>query len=451
VAALAFIGIVAFARIYTITEWLGELPGLAPLMANQFGWMAVAVIACVLPVMVLLGASFPVAARIVVNPDRAGRDLGVLYASNTIGAILGAWTAGFWLLPGLGSQLTIELLATVNTVLAVGLALATGHLRVATAALALALTIASAGVMFRYAPDMYRSMLVGRFPETELVWAAEGIETSVTVVRTPDNGNHHLFLNGQHQASEDSGTVGFHELLAHLPMTIHPAPQDVLIIGLGGGVTAGTIARYGPQRLDVVELSETVVEGARFFGRVNGNVLNYPNLRLKIDDGRNHLLLTDRKYDVVTADVSHPRNAGAGILYSRDYYALARRALKPGGIMAQWLEDRPDRETNEDQRRLMARTFLAEFPHVSMWIQGSLLIGSNEPIDTSVAAIARHWSARGIEPILVPTGLTTPEAVRTMHVLSDAELRAWAGDGLIMSDNNPYVEYFLSLPRESSR
>src|SRR5581483_4651886 len=122
--------------------------------------------------------------------------------------------------------------------------------------------------------------------------------------------------------------------------------------------------------------------------------LEYPKLHLTIDDGRNHLLLYDQKYDVVTADSIHPRNAGSSVLYSYEYYKLVSKSLKPGGMMAQWLEDRGDNPDNDAQRRLMARTFLKAFPYASMWVFGALLIGSNEPIDTSEASIAARWDAR---------------------------------------------------------
>jgi spermidine synthase len=148
---------------------------------------------------------------------------------------------------------------------------------------------------------------------------------------------------------------------------------------------------------------------------------------------------------VVTADVVFPRTAGSSVLYSYEYYSLVRKALKPGGMMAQWLDNgsHPDSEV---QRKLMARTFLKAFPHVTMWAWGALLVGSNEPIDTSEASLKEKWERRQLGKGLQGSGFDTPEAFHTLLYMSDAELRAWAGEGPIMTDNNPYVEYFLSLP-----
>ena len=447
VAALAFLGIIVFARIYGIMGRLAQAPVLEPLAESKFAWMALTAMVAILPPMILLGASFPIAARIVVSGTaNAGRQLGVLYASNTAGAILGAWSAGFFLIPVLGSQLAIQILAAFNALLGVGLALVSGRGRAMVTSVAVALPLVTAVFALVVAPDMYRRIIAGHFPDRDVVWVGEGMETSVAVLRNRQTGFLEMYNNGQGQASEDPGTVSFHRLLGHIAMTIHPDPQDVLIVGIGGGSTAGALTRHEPRRMDVVELSDTVVESARFFSAANHNVLDWPRLNLKVDDGRNHLLVTDRKYDVITADVIHPRNAGSAVLYSYDYYKLAGKALKPGGLMAQWLEDRPDNPDNETQRKLMARTFLRAFPHVTMWVWGALLIGSNEPIDVDLAAISAEWAERDLRHILEGSGFNTPETFTGLFAMNDAELRAWAGDGPIMTDDQPYVEYYLSLP-----
>jgi spermidine synthase len=294
---------------------------------------------------------------------------------------------------------------------------------------------------------MYRRIVESRFLGNSAVWVGEGLETSVAVIQNKETGILSMWNNGQSQASTDGGVVWFHRLLGHLPMILHKDPQDVLIVGLGGGTTAGAMAQHNPARLDIVELSETVVHGARYFGDINGHVLDFPNLHLTIDDGRNHLLLNNRKYDVVTTDSIHPRNAGASVLYSYEYYDLVRKSLKPGGLMAQWLEDRGDDNPDNDvQRKLMARTFARAFPYTSMWAFGALLIGSNEPIDTSQAAIAARWEQRRYGEHLAGSGYDSPESIHELFVLGDADLRKWAGEGPIMTDDHPYVEYFLSLP-----
>ena len=447
VAVFGFLGILALARIYGITSILARAPLLAGNMEDfGFVWMAVAAAVIILPVMLLLGASFPVAAQAVVaGRAHVGRELGLLYAGNTAGAILGAWGAGFFLLPALGSQQAIELLACINGGLALCLALASGSRRLATVAASTALALIAAfasGIV----PDMYQRMLAGKFPGTQVVWVGEGMESTITLIRRPDTGYLDMYFNGQSQASDNPSVLWFHRLLGHLPMALARDPQDVLIVGVGGGATASALAAHEPRRLDIVELSEIAMEGAGYYEHVNGSILDYPYVHLRIDDARNYLLLTNRKYDVVTADAIHPRSAGTSLLYSYDYYASIARALKPGGLMAQWLKDDGDFADNDALRHLITRSFAAAFPYVSLWVNGSLLIGSNEPINPTDGSIEAHWRERNLEALLAEIGITSPGGIKDLYLLNDKQTRDWAGDGPLMTDDRPYGEYFLSLP-----
>jgi spermidine synthase len=120
-------------------------------------------------------------------------------------------------------------------------------------------------------------------------------------------------------------------------MALHPGARTALVIGLGGGATAGAVSIHDGTEVDVVELAGAVVRGARFFESINYGVLSRPNVHLSVDDGRNYLMLTPRRYDVITADVIHPLFAGSGNLYSLEYFQLMRRILNPGGIVLQWV------------------------------------------------------------------------------------------------------------------
>jgi spermidine synthase len=104
---------------------------------------------------------------------------------------------------------------------------------------------------------------------------------------------------------------------------LHPRPTTALVVGLGGGATPGAVARLNVD-VDVVELSPAVVAGSEFFKNINFDLLARPNAHLRVDEGRNFLLMSRKKYGVVTADIILPRHAGAGSLYSREYYQLVR-------------------------------------------------------------------------------------------------------------------------------
>ena len=168
--------------------------------------------------------------------------------------------------------------------------------------------------------------------------------------------------------------VDTHRTIGHLPMMLHPDAREALVIGLGGGATAGAVSIHTGVDVDVVELAGAVARGARYLDTINYGVLSRPNVHLRIDDGRNHLLVTDRKYDVVTADVILPIYAGSGNLYSAEYFRLMRRVLKPGGMVLQWVAG------TEAEYKTITRTLLSVFPEATAWMDGTLLIGTVEPL-----------------------------------------------------------------------
>src|SRR5205807_2523108 len=131
---------------------------------------------------------------------------------------------------------------------------------------------------------------------------------------------------------------------------------------------------------------------------------------------------------------------------SYDYFHQVALALKPGGLMAQWLKYDGDYADNDNLRHLITRSFAAAFPYVTLWQNGALLIGSSQPIDPSDSRLDQRWAARNLGATLAEVGLNSPQDLRDMFLLNDVETRAWAGDGPLMTDDHPYAEFFLSLP-----
>jgi spermidine synthase len=196
--------------------------------------------------------------------------------------------------------------------------------------------------------------------------------------------------------------------------------------------------------VDVVELSGGVVEAAaQFFEPINYGVLRRPNVTLRVDDGRNYLMLTPRRYDVVTADIIIPIFAGSGNLYSVEYFTQMRRVLNPGGIAMQWVEG------TEAEYKMIARTFLSVFPNTTAWVGGGLLVGSVEPIrlnrDVFEQKLQNPGSAEGLRDLNV----TTFDALKAAFTAGPDELRAFVGEGPLLTDDLPLAEYFLSLPRDT--
>ncbi|MCC7371873.1 MAG: fused MFS/spermidine synthase [Chloroflexi bacterium] len=407
--------------------------------------MGVLAFTAMFPPALFLGMSFPLAVTLfTAGGESVGKRLGSLYAANVFGAIFGALSAGFLLVPTLGSNLTLTLLAGLN-VLAAVLTLAADSWTPTRTRLSAALVgLLVVGVLGAAAPRAYADLLAARFPGERILWSEEGLETTVTITRDRDE---HLamYMNHHHQANDADWMVFFHRMLGHLPMLLHPQPKQVLVVGLGGGATAGATTRYDGAQITVVELSQSVVRGADWFRDVNYAVTERPNVTMLVDDGRNHLLVGGHTYDVITADAIWPTHAGSTNLYSIEYYRLARRSLNPGGLMLQWVNrDLPDEDHN-----LMIRTFLQAFPHVSLWFDGSLLVGSDQPLDPALPWVDRLFQQPIARAALSQVNIRSGDDVRKMYVADRATLEARVGPGQIITDDRPRLEYSTKFSSNS--
>ncbi|MFN8524858.1 MAG: fused MFS/spermidine synthase [Chloroflexota bacterium] len=430
VAVLSVAGLILLGQLDRATAIVtgGGEPGVAAMAALAFCAM--------FPPALVLGITFPLGVALYSGgSENVGSRLGSVYAANVCGAIFGALVAGFALIPRIGTLWTLLAVAGVNLAAALVMIAVTGGALSRRVGAAAALTAAFAALVLTALPT-YRDLFQGRFPGERIVWTADGLETTVTVTRERDR-NLAMYLNRHHQANTADWMVFFHRMLGHLPMLLHPAPRDVLVVGLGGGATAGATTRYEGARVTVVELSGGVIEGAGWFRDVNYAVTEQPNVQTIVDDGRNFLLVTDRKFDVITADAIWPTHAGATNLYSTEYYALARAALKPGGVMVQWV----NRDLPEPELKMLMRTFVRAFPHVSLWFDGSLLAGSDRPIDPALPWLERKLSFPLTQASLAQVNLRNADDVRKLYVMDRASLEAYLGEGPVISDDRPHLEY----------
>jgi predicted membrane-bound spermidine synthase len=359
-----------------------------------------------------------------------------MYAANVVGGVAGSLLAGFWWLPSHGAHATTVGLASLNVIAAGGLMAAAGRGRVALGMLGLGVALLAPGWLLTDRFDLYRAVLTSRLgSDTTVEWYDEGIETSVALAQR-QAGERFVLINGSIHASTRGHR--YHQRLGHVGPLVHPAPHDVLVIGLGGGTTAGTIALYPEPRVHVVELSAGVLEAARRLRDGNHDVLGNPRVTTSIDDGRNHLLVSGRRYDMIEADVLEPRKVGASVIYSREFFEIARRSLKPGGLMVQWLGTPAHLEY-----QWTLRTFAAVFPHVQLWMGGDVALGSDAPLpDPDRDRFERLRRTPRLGAALEHSGLASYEQVLALRV---GRARPPVTGGVI-TDDRPSLEYFLTLP-----
>jgi spermidine synthase len=235
-------------------------------------------------------------------------------------------------------------------------------------------------------------------------------------------------------------------LLGVLPILLHPNPQDLLVIGLGSGVTLGAALASGEVRgADVVEISPEVVEASAFFSRENGGALHAPGVRLVLGDGRSHLLLARHQYDVIVSEPSNPWMAGVAALFTREFFEAARARLKPGGLLCQWTHTY---EIGESDLKSIVATFASVFPQGTMWLAGDgdlLLIGTTgADIESRLAGIATRSRLGSIPAALAD--VTIPSPVAPFVLLSQfaggpAELASYGKGAAFQTDDRMSLEF----------
>ena len=446
-AGIAVAALLSFAVLRFIPQVMAMIgPAVSSLIGPYLAYQFIVSFIVILPTMILFGAAFPIGLHLWTTAGRHGHGdegsrIGTFYSLNVSGAILGSLATGFILLPRLGSLQTLIALAGFALLSALALLVVSKRppaLRAASAAV----MIAVFGLTAWMTPDPFDAFLAQRYPGQHIVWQREAVQATVSV-HQERGGTYTLNVSGNHQASTSGATPRVHQRIGNLPMTVHPDPRQALVIGLGGGATAGALSEHPGVDVDVVELSREVTQAADlFFGPINFNVLRKPTVKLHVDDGRNFLMLTSSRYDVITADVILPIHAGSGNLYSAEYFRLARRALKPGGVVVQWVAG------TDAEYKMIARTFLSVFPETTLWGDGTLMLGSVEPLRLRREDLEWKLQIPRRREMIASLGFKSFEDLLKLFVAGPDELRQFVGDGPILTDDKPMVEYFLSLPRD---
>ncbi len=285
-----------------------------------------------------------------------------------------------------------------------------------------------------------------------LVFYDEGASATIAVKTL--TGTTTLTVDGKTDAS-NRGDMLTQALVAHLPLLLHEAPREVAIVGLGSGVTAGAALTHPVDRVDVIELSPEVVEASRFFARDNRQALADPRTRLIVGDGRTHLRLGTRRYDVIISEPSNPWIAGVAALFTREFFAEARARLTPGGVFCQWANAY---NIGDGDLRAIAATFLAEFPGATAVLVGEhdvLLIGTTPDAAGADAGpdawtrLARHWNLPGATADLERYAVRSPFALLSLIVAGPAELADYGRGRRLLDDDRMPLEF--SAPREIHR
>jgi spermidine synthase len=466
---LAGVGVLAQATVVLGSGMVGHVP------------FVVRTVVVLLPATILMGYAFPLAGRLATpSAEAAGGSVGLLYAANTGGSILGSFGAAFVLAGTLGTNGSILLLGALNLLAGAALFAADpvgraradagsrwagqrseadrekapadagpprasmGRGRVVAAGMAglavLGLVASSLDLPVTRTKTQNELIRTG-LPVTH----AEDELATVDTVGGPAKGRR-LLVGGVGMTSLTVDT----KLMGYLSKALRPDASDFLVIAFGMGGTYRSGLQLG-MRTDAVELSPTVPSRMPVFFPDADDYLNHPKGRVIVSDGRNYVRLSRKTYDLVAVDPAPPiESAGSVVLYTREFLTEGKARLRPGGVFMLWI---PYALPMDDFKEHV-RTFAGVFGHVRLVLSpgrhGVFMFGSDAPLEFTEPNIRQVLGTPAALRDLndVPDHPPTDadgwvEVIRRSQWLADDQLRSFIGPGPEITDDRPRSEYFL--------
>jgi len=462
VAALLGFGLLAtgLSVAYSMSNWqsagaIFELVGyFNPGFLGRELTRAVVVVWLIFPPALAMGILFPTALSLQrAGPADSSRRVGITYAVNTAGTIVGSTITGFWLIEHLGSQGTMRLLAGLVTLVALPVLWVIERRALRFCAMGAGLACCASliwsepwdiarmtsGSNIYFAPGFDRN-------RHKLVHFVEDVHGGMTTV-VSDKAENTLMTNGKFEGN--NGPERLDQILfAAIPNLYVKSRDRALNIGIGTGQTASVLHAFGYRDLDVVDISPNIVETSRrWFKDVHHRVFDEQNVHVHIRDGRNHLLLSQEKYDLISIELTSIWFASAGNLYSREFYELCRRRLTDTGVLQQWVQLH---HIELEDIATIINTMKTVFPEVELWLGGhqGILVAGQHLLAPDPEAL-QTASAYGKE-LLALSGLEEPRAILTHRLVPKGKMGAVLAaitqqKGRISTDNSVVLEY--STPR----
>jgi len=452
----------AYSACTSLSYWMVD-PNAAHDLVLTFRHDMVRAIRCVLPSAVLWGASFPLALAAVIRPGQdSGRVVGGIYAANTLGAILGASIVSLVLVGTVGTQATERILIVVSALSALLMLAqpvllnqrACAGLRAA-GMMALFAGLAITGVLVAKVPKLPGILVAqGRYAASweglrDVIYMGEGRMASVAVSRDA-SGTLYYHNAGKVQASSDPADMRLQRMLGHITTLVPKAPEKVLVIGCGAGVTAGAVS------VDPLVKHETIAEieplvpmsVSKYFAEHNFAVVSNPKVHVHLDDARHFLLTHKGKFDAITSDPLDPWVKGAATLYTAEFFEVVKQHLNPDGVMTLFVQLY---ENDETAVKSQVATFLKAFPHGAVFAntvdnQGYdiVLYGPLNPRKINIDTVQARLELPENAPILrslQEIGINSAVELFGNYAGQPADMARWLADAQINYDRNLRLQF----------
>jgi spermidine synthase len=406
---------------------------------------------------VLMGIAFPlICAAYTPGAASAGRSVGMVYAANTAGTIAGALLPVFVLVPTVGIQGGLLLMAWLYWVAGAVLFSMSSERRGRGRLIAGAVGLGVLVVVFvgLVPGDLCKRVFLATSYDlgrhNDVGFYREGRTGTAVVARDRITGLDWVYINGTDEVPTTYSAMSCFKFMGGLGPLLHPNPDRMLMICFGGGVAAGATVQY-PQvkSLEIVDLENSVVEAARLLDEQNNGLLDSPKVKVHIDDGRNFILTSPRRWPVIVCDSTHPKSSDSWVLYTQEFYRTVRDHLTADGVVVQWV---PVHGMSVAEYKIIVRTFMSILRNATLWVSHgvdetgrytsySLLTSTPEPLAIDVAELRRRIAAPDVAADLAPLGLDSPVALLEHFVRTGPTLAEWVGEGPVNTDDLPYTQY----------
>jgi spermidine synthase len=477
---LLLCGAIAWAA-YELTESLPYWPINPYIATTPWFTLQLDLVRCfwvVLPGAMLWGASFPLALAAVATTEQdAARLAGGVYAANTVGAIAGSLVTSFVLIPWIGTSHAEQVVIIVSALSALimlepsfaGAAARPGDVQpdpgpgkrswnlAGTAVLAIAMV--AAGLLARSVHPLpgllvaYGRYSATRIGQADIIYVGEGLNASVAVSEL-SNGVRNYHNAGKVQASSEPQDMRLQRMLGHLTTLIPPQAKKVLVIGCGAGVTAGAVSVDPAVEHETIAEIEPLVPKvvSTYFAEHNFDVVRNPKVHVRIDDARHFVETTREKFDAITSDPLDPWVKGAAMLYTVEFFQMAKDHLNDGGVVTLFVQLY---ESNMAAVKSEIGTFLEVFPNGVVWGNTNegkgydlVLLGQKGTTKIDVDAIEAKLQRPEYAPMkksLQQIGMNSAIDLFSTYAGRKPDLQPWLSDVVLNRDKNLRLQYLAGL------
>ena len=398
-----------------------------------------------------MGAAFPIAVRGLASSwNVAASRVGEVYASNTLGCVLGSFIAGFVLVPLVGLRISFLVIVAILFAVAVFLIVLSGKQRASfRIPVSLLATAAIVAAFVGLPSDVFvRTMNTYHYP-SRIVYIRDDATGTVTVHDLPD-GDRLIAVDGVDVAGVNLMLRTTQKLQAYVPLLAHRHPRKVLQIGFGSGETSGVGLMFGVEEYNIVEICPGVFEAGRFFSEINRGSYRDPRLNKILMDGKNFVKLTDEKFDVIMNDSTYPGTTGSSALYTYDHFKECRARLGPGGVLSSWvpLDLRPA------DFRMIVKSFQEVMPHSYLWMvtnclnKHAVLLGTVEPLAIDFQRAKQLVERPDIAADLSLVNIHSVHAFLDCFLVNEKGLRRLSRGASLNTDDTPLLEFGAAIKRD---